>query len=121
MSDAVHLGISEFKEQTTIQAQTAAALKSTGGVANVTAKHIDEMALSLSNLSGIDDEVIKAGENVLLSFTNIRNFAGKNNQIFDEATKAVADYAARTGKDLPQSAVIIGRALEDPARRATSL
>lgn len=121
LTGAMHLGVEEFKEASTVQAQTVAALKSTGGIANVTSKHIGDMAMSLSNLSGIDDEVVKASENVLLSFTNIRNFAGKNNQIFDEATKAVTDYAARTGRDLPNAALIIGRALEDPARRATSL
>ena len=38
--------------------------------------------------SGVDDEVIKSGENMLLTFTNIRNEAGKGNKIFDQATKA---------------------------------
>lgn len=121
LHDAVHLGIAEFSENAKVTAQTNAAIKSTGEIANVTAKHIDELGLSLSNLSGIDDEAVRAGENVLLSFTNIRDFAGKHNQIFTEATKAVVDYASRTGKEVPAAALILGRALQDPARRVASL
>lgn len=118
---AFHAGIGEFTESTKLAAQTAAAIKSTGGAAGVTAKQIDGLALRLSNLSGIDDEVVKAGENVLLSFTQIRDHVGKGNDVFTRATKAVVDYAARTGKDVPQAAIILGRALADPASRLASL
>lgn len=113
----VHLGIEEFSDHAKVVAQTNAVLKSTHGIANVTAKQIDALGLSLSNLSGIDDEVIQAGENVLLSFTNIRDFAGKNNDIFTRATKIMADFSARTGRDAPAAAVLLGKALEDPAKR----
>lgn len=121
LSATVHLGIEEFQDNAKVAAQTAAAIKSTGGIAGVTAKHVDALGLSLSNLSGIDDEVVRAGENVLLSFRNIRNQAGKGNDVFDRATKAVVNFAARTGRDVPQAANILGRALEDPARKAASL
>lgn len=121
LSSAVHLGIEEFADNAKVAAQTSAAIKSTGGIAGVTAKHVDALGLALSNLSGIDDEVVRSGENVLLSFRNIRNQAGKGNDIFDRATKAAVNFAARTGRDVPQAANILGRALEDPARKATSL
>lgn len=117
----IHEGIKEIKELQQVQAQTSAAIKSTGAVAGVSAKHIHEYAQSLSNLSGIDDEVIQSGENLLLAFTNIRNVAGKNNNIFDRATKSVADFATRTGRDMPTAAIILGRALEDPATKISSL
>jgi hypothetical protein len=121
LSQAVHLGIHEFAENTQVAAQTAAAIKSTGHVAGISAKEIDHLGLKLSNLSGIDDEVVRAGENVLLSFTKIRNQAGKGNDIFTQATKAAADWASRTGRDLPQASLLLGKALEDPARKAASL
>lgn len=121
LTAAVHLGIEEFSDNTKVTAQTVAALRSTGNIAGVTAKHIDELGLSLSNLSGIDDEAVRAGENVLLSFTKIRDQAGKGNDVFTRATKAITDYAARTGKDLPVAANLIGRALENPERKAASL
>lgn len=121
LNATVRLGTSEFKENAQVTAQTVAALKSTQGIANVTAKQIDQLGLSLSNLSGVDDEVIRQGENLLLSFTNIRNFAGKNNDIFTQATKVMVDFSIRTGRDAAQSAIILGRALEDPATRVASL
>ena len=37
--------------------------------------------------SGIDDEAIASGENLLLTFKNIRNEVGKGNKIFDQATE----------------------------------
>lgn len=52
-------------------AQTAAVIKSTGGVANVTAKQVDELSNSLLRKTGIDDEVIQNGENMLLTFRNV--------------------------------------------------
>jgi len=82
---------------------------------------VHSLGLELSNLSGIDDEVIRQGENVLLSFTNIRDSVGKGNDIFTQATKVVVDYAARTGKDVPTAAILLGRALEDPATKLTAL
>lgn len=121
LRDTIHAGTSEYAEQQKVAAQTNAAIKSTGGIAGVSAKHVDRLALSMSNLSGIDDEVVKSGENVLLTFTKIRNQAGKGNNIFDRATKAAVDWSARTGKTVTVTATAIGKALEDPAGKASGL
>lgn len=121
VSDALHSGIEEFSQSQKIAAQTNAAIKSTGAVANVTASHINALSLALSNLSGVDDEVVKAGENVLLSFTAIRNQAGKNNDIFDQATRAAVNFAVRTGRDVPTAALVLGKALQDPVKRLAGL
>ena len=67
-------------------AQTNAVLKSTGGIAGVTSKNVDDLAKSMLNLTGIDDEATQGAENLLLTFTNIRNVVGKGNDIFDQAT-----------------------------------
>lgn len=117
LSGAVHAGIDEFKENASIQAQTNAALKSTGGIADVTSKQIRDLSVELSNLSGISDESIRSAENVELAFTNIRDSAGKGNDVFTEATKLIVDFSARTGKDAPAAALLFGKALEDPAKR----
>lgn len=121
LDDAVHLGIEGFADTTRVAAQTAAVIKSTGDASNLSAKQIHALAASLSNVSGIDDEVIQSGENVLLSFTQIRDFAGKNNDIFTRATDVLTDYVARTGKSATTAATIIGRALADPATKAVAL
>lgn len=80
----LHTGITEFTDHAKVAAQTGAVLKSTGGAAHVTAKHVDELAGALLEKSGVDDEVIQSGENMLLTFRNIRNEAGKGNDIFDQ-------------------------------------
>ncbi len=121
LSASVHLGTEEFKENAQITAQTVAALKSTGDTAHVTAKQVDDLGQSLSNLSGVDDELIRAGENILLGFTKIQNFAGKGNDIFTQATQAALDFSVRSGRSVQAASVAIGRALQDPAKAAGSL
>src|SRR3972149_4400815 len=75
---ALRAGFSELAESQKVAAQTRAVLKSTGAVANVSAKGVDRLATAISRMSGIDDEAVAAGENMLLPFTNIRNGVGKN-------------------------------------------
>src|SRR5262245_4272725 len=110
---ALKRGFGEVMEGQKVLPQTNAVLKSTGGVAGVTAKHVDRMANSLANLTGIDDEAIGAAENMLLTFTNVRNGVGKNNKIFDEATKTVIDLATAMGRDPVDAAIMVGKALND--------
>jgi hypothetical protein len=116
LGDAVGAGIQEFSDHEKVAAQTGAVLKSTGNAAGITAQQVDKLASSISAYSGADDEAIQAGENMLLTFTNIRNVVGKNNDIFNQATKATADLAQAMGIDATKAALQIGKALNDPAR-----
>jgi hypothetical protein len=121
LGEAVHATFEEMANAQKVAAQTNAVLKSTGQVAGVTAQHVDDLALALLNKSGVDDEVIKSGENVLLTFTNIRNEAGKAGDIFDQATRAALDFSVRTGRSMDAASLAIGRALQDPAKAANAL
>jgi hypothetical protein len=114
-------GIGEFSQSTKVAAQTAAVIKSTGGAANVTSKHVDALATSIMNYSGIDDEAIKSGENMLLTFKNIRNEAGKGNDIFDQSTKILTDMSVALGGDASKNAIRLGKALNDPIKGVTAL
>jgi len=98
-----------------IQSQLAAVLKSTGGAAGVTADEINEMASNLSNLTGIEDDTIVSGQNMLLTFTNI----GKD--VFPETTQTMLDMSAAMGQDLKSSALQLGKALNDPTQGMTAL
>src|SRR5262245_64452905 len=49
-------GISEWQQSQKVAAQTQAVLKSTGGVANVTAKEVSDLATAIMKKTGIDDE-----------------------------------------------------------------
>jgi hypothetical protein len=121
MVQTLRIGTAEFMEQQKVAAQTGAVLKSTGGVANVTAKQIESLSTALMKKSGVDDEAITSGQNLLLTFTKIRNETGKGNDIFDQATVATLDLSVAMGKDLNSSAILVGKALNDPVKGATAL
>ena len=121
LTSIVRSGIDEFSEMQKVQAQTQAALKSTGGIAGVTARDVENLAGRLSSLSGIDDELIQSSQNLLLTFTNIRNEVGKGNAIFDRAAQAVLNLNVRGFGPLDSVAKQVGKALQDPIRGLTSL
>ncbi len=114
-------GLRELEEQQKVLAQTEATIKSTGGAANVTADQVAGLAANLQDLSGKDAEAIQAGENLLLTFKSIRNEAGDGNDIFNQATKTALDLSVAWGQDMTQSAVQLGKALEDPVVGMTAL
>lgn len=115
------MAVAELGKNQKSLAQTEAAIRSTGSAANVTAGHIGTMANSLAKMSGVDDDVVQAGENMLLTFTNIRNGVGKGNDIFDQATKAALDMSVALGDDMTSSAIRVGKALQDPILGVTAL
>jgi hypothetical protein len=117
----VKVGIDEFMEAQKVLAQTGAVLKSTGGVAKVTSKDITTLSSSIMRMTGIDDEAVQAGQNLLLTFTKIRNETGKGNDIFNQATLAMTDLSVAMGKDLNSSAILVGKALNDPVKGVGAL
>lgn len=105
------------EESMKIGAQTEAVIKSTGKVARVNAKHVARYAEKLSLISGVDDEIIQQGENMLLTFTNIRNGTKKTNKIFDKATAIALDMSVAMGhKGVAGDALLLGKALNDPEK-----
>jgi phage-related protein len=67
-------------------------------------------------MAGIDDEVIQSGENLLLTFGNVKNGLGKGNDVFNQTTAAALDMSAATGGDLNGSISALGKALNDPEK-----
>lgn len=113
--------IDEATEAQKVSKLTAQVLKTTGGAANVSAKDVDRLATALSKKAGVDDEVIASGENVLLTFTNVRNEQGKGNKVFNEATKAALDMSSALSQDMQSSVIQVGKALNDPIKGVTAL
>ena len=111
---AIYGAFSAFDEAQKVTAQTEAVLKSTGSAANVTSKEIEDLAGSLSKKSGVDDEAIQSGENLIATFTNIRNEAGKGNDVFTQTTKAALDMSVAMGTDMKSASMMLGKALNDP-------
>jgi hypothetical protein len=121
LSNIIRGAIDELEQAGQVAAQTNTVLKSTGGVAGVTAKHVDDLANALLRKSGIDDEAIKSAENLLLAFTNVRNVAGQGNDVFDQATKSTLDLSIAMHRDLNSTALALGKALQDPIKGMTAL
>lgn len=104
-----------------LAATTDAVIKSTGGVAGITAQHVGNLADQIKNLTGVDDDAVRGGENLLLTFTNLRNEAGAGNDIFDQSTKIMTDMSVALGQDMKSSAIQLGKALNDPIQGMTAL
>jgi phage-related protein len=111
----------QFQESEKISAQTGAVLKSTGNAANVSAGQVTNLADALAEKSGIDDEAIQSGENMILTFKNIANQAGAGNDIFNQTTKAVLDMSVAMDQDMKSSAIQVGKALNDPIAGMSAL
>jgi len=120
----IKVGVDAFeslKRIETIGAQTSAVIKSTGGAANVTAEQIRDLADALEKTTATESEAIQEGANLLLTFTNIRNGAGKNERVFDRATTLMVDYARAMGTDAKDGAIQLGKALNDPIAGISAL
>jgi gas vesicle protein len=115
----LHTGMQEAMDASAAQAQLEAGIKSTGGAAGVTVGHLNDLASEIQNYSGQTDDSIAQTEALLLTFTNIKN-AGPD-KIFDQATIAAADMAAKMGTDAPAAAIQLGKALNDPVKGVTAL
>lgn len=114
-------GVRDLANLGRIEAQTNAVLESTGGIANVTGDEVARMAEKLERVTGAEQEAIREGANLLLTFTNVRNAAGKGNDVFDQATKLGLDMATALGTDAKSAALQLGKALNDPTKGVTKL
>lgn len=111
----------EMSEAETVGAQLDAVLKSTGGSANVTKAQVLALSEAVGRKAALDDEAVASGANLLLTFTKVRNEAGKGNDVFSRAVGMTADLSRSFGKDLNMSAIMLGKALNDPIAGVSAL
>jgi hypothetical protein len=83
-------------------------------------EYVNQFADNLSRLTGIDDEVIRGGQTVLATFSELAASAGEQGGNFDRATKAAADLSTVFG-DVKSSAIQVGKALQDPVKGVSAL
>jgi hypothetical protein len=100
---------------------TEAVIKSTGGVAKVSTEQVEENAQSIANRTGVEKDSIQSGENMLLTFKNIRNEQGKGNDIFNQTTQTLVDMSAVMGSEPKRAAIQLGKALNDPIKGVSAL
>ena len=110
-----------YDEAQRSQTQLQAALKSTGGVAGETQKQLKEYQETLMNQTGVDDAVIAKGEELLLTFTNVRG------KIYEQALPAIVDMTAALNggkvsmEGIQATTIQVGKALNDPITGMTAL
>lgn len=115
VATAIGFSLKAAAEAEQNQAQLNAVLASTGGVAGVTAAKVNELAASLSQVSTFTDDEIVSAQNLLLTFTNLKD------NVFPEATQTVLDMSVALGQDLQSSSIQVGKALQDPILGVTAL
>lgn len=116
---AIATGFDEVKDAAAVTAQLSAGIASTGNAANVSVDGLNSLAGSIQSMTGQTDDSIGAAQGLLLTFTNIKNVGP--DKIFDQATMAAADMAARMGGDAASKATLLGKALNDPVKGITAL
>jgi hypothetical protein len=114
-------GVKDAQAYQTLALKTAAVIKSTGNVARISVGGVQSLASSLESLSGVDEELIINSQNVLATFTKVRNETGKSNDIFTQATKAALNMSTALGTDLQGASIQVGKALNDPIKGVTAL
>lgn len=97
------------------QAQLGAVLKSTGGVAGMTAQSVNDLAAKLMLTSTASRGTILSAETMLLEYTHV----GKD--IFPQATQAILNMSTAMHVDLTTATKAVGKALENPLTGMTSL
>lgn len=114
-------GLRGLMEAERVGAQTAAVISSTGSAANVTQEQVKKLGDEFQRLTGKESETLQEGANLLLTFTNIRNETGKNNDVFNQATEMLGDMSIALGTDAKSAAIQLGKALNDPIKGVTAL
>lgn len=112
---ALGASVKAAMEAEEIQSQLEAVLKSTGGQAGMTADSINDMAMELSRMTGIEDDSIVKSSALLLTFTRIHK------DTFPKAQKAILNMSVAMGQDLQSATIQVGKALNDPILGITAL
>jgi len=108
--------VAAYRDSQEALGQMRAALASMGPVAGRTEEQLVTMAQTMERTLAVDaDQVLRQVTTNLLTFGNI------SGEAFDRATKAAVDLSARLGTDMQGSAIMLGKALNDPIRGITAL
>ncbi len=113
--------VAAIKESIQVNAQLKAALESTGASAWTTADKVSDLAGSLEKHSLFEDEAILKGQNLLLTFTNVTDAVDGSSEIFSDASRIMVDMAQAMGTDASGSAIMLGKALNDPTQGISAL
>lgn len=107
--------VEELRKQDQAMAKAAAVIRATGGAAGLTAQDMDDLGTSLQASTNIAGDAILNMQGMLATFKSI------SGATFKDATRLAVDLSAAFGRDLQSSAMMVGKALEDPVRGITAM
>ena len=84
-------------------------------------QRLSEYAEAISYATGVDDELVRSAEAILLTFKNLAKTADTTGGAFDRATIAAVDLAAAGFGEVESNAKQLGKALQDPVKGLTAL
>jgi hypothetical protein len=114
-------GVAGVMEDEKALANLENTLKATGNAANITSKDFFAYANSLQAQTGTSAAAITQGAALLGTFKNVRDEAGKGNDVFRRATDAALDLSAKGFGSLEGSNKMLGKALNDPIKGISAL
>jgi hypothetical protein len=113
-----------FEQVSTANARIEAVVDSMGNfegqISEVTERLVAQ-AEATARLTGVDRNLIKESQALLLTFDSVNQTAGEAGGVFDRATQAAVDLAAAGFGSVTGNAQQLGRALEDPIAGLTAL
>ena len=105
----------EFHNLEQAQSQIQAGLESTGAVAGVTSEMLEAMANKFSSSFQYTKAQVVDMQAIMLTFP------GVTKKTFGDASQAIIDLSTRMHKGLSESAVMVGKALQDPEKGVMAL
>jgi hypothetical protein len=91
-----------------------------GQIGEVTDRLVKQ-AEATAKLTGVDRNLIKESQALLLTFDSVNKTAGEAGGVFDRATQAAVDLSAAGFGSVTGSATQLAKALEDPVKGLASL
>ncbi len=110
-----------FQDHQKVVKETATRIKEMGATAQITAGHVGSLSDAIEAKTAVDGDQVQSGANMLLTFKNLIPVVGQSSKIFDDATLAATDMAAKFGGDASSQAIVLGKALDNPSKGLSAL
>lgn len=106
--------IDAYSEHQQVLAQLQNTISNSPALVGATTQAFEEQATALQNVTGFQDELVLSADNVLARFNLTQ-------QQIEDTIPTVLDYARATGKEVPEAAESIGKALLGNTRALKTL
>jgi hypothetical protein len=115
LSSTLRNATAAYETQIKADQKLQAAINATGNVVGVTTMQVSRLASEIQRTTGIADEMVIEGAAVALQFDKL------SSEAFPRALKAAVDFAAFTGRNLPDAMRLVGRGIQEPLNASRSL